>query len=324
MTVTMANEKSNPSVRVLVGTWRDGLHVVSGEARHQELAGQSVRSLASDGRGGAIAIVGGHSLCRRTEDGEWRTVISGDFDLACAVAVGNDIYVGTDDARMLRVDPEGKTGQLSGFDSVEGRQSWFAGSAVIDGRVVGPPLGIRSIAATCDGRTLLANVHVGGIPRSIDGGVTWRPTIDIESDVHEVRAHPTRPDIVIAAAAIGLYISRDAGESWSVEREGLHTTYCSAVAFSGNDMLVSASTDHFADEGAVYRRSIDGNGPLVSLGAGFPIRIGGIADTGCIASCASIIAVADKSGHLYVSVDAGTAWSLFADGLPAPSSLLIV
>lgn len=77
----------------------------------------------------------------------------------------------------------------------------------------------------------------GGIPRSIDGGVTWRPTIDIESDVHEVRAHPTRPDIVIAAAAIGLYISRDAGESWSVEREGLHTTYCSAVAFSGNDML---------------------------------------------------------------------------------------
>ncbi|HIF34888.1 MAG TPA: hypothetical protein EYG57_12310 [Planctomycetes bacterium] len=110
--------------------------------------------------------------------------------------------------------------------------------------------------------------------------MTWRPTIDIESDVHEVRAHPTRPDIVIAAAAIGLYISRDAGESWSVEREGLHTTYCSAVAFSGNDMLVSASMDHFADEGAVYRRSIDGNARWYRLvpdsrhgSVGLPIRV---------------------------------------------------
>ena len=58
--------------------------------------------------------------------------------------------------------------------------------------------------------------------RSTDGGATWHPTIDIHSDVHEVCAHPTHPSIVIAAAAIGLCISRDGGATWAVERGGLH------------------------------------------------------------------------------------------------------
>ena len=71
------------------------------------------------------------------------------------------------------------------------------------------------MAATCDGAVLLVNVHVGGVPRSTDSGLTWRPPIDINSDVHQVCAHPTRPDIVIAAA--GLCISRDAGATWTIE-----------------------------------------------------------------------------------------------------------
>ena len=228
--------------------------------RHQELAGQPVRALAPDGHGGALAIVDGHSLCRRTVDGEWSTIATSEFRLACSVAVGDVIYVGTDDARLLRVSANGKVDQLGGFDAVAGRDRWYAGSALINGQLVGPPLGIRSITATSDGTVLLANVHVGGIPRSTDGGVTWQPTIDVDSDVHEVCAHPIHPGIVIAAAAIGLCISRDSGATWTVEQEGLHASYCSAVAFSGNDILVSASADHFATQGAVYRRPIDEHG----------------------------------------------------------------
>ena len=37
-----------------------------------------------------------------------------------------------------------------------------------------------------------------------NGGVTWRPSINVDSDVHEVRAHPRRPGVVMAAAAVGL------------------------------------------------------------------------------------------------------------------------
>jgi len=309
---------------VLVATWRDGLFVVAGETIDQEFRNQSVRALASDGRGGALAIVDGRSLRRRAPDGTWGTIATTELDLACCVAVGNVIYVGSDDARVLRVDANGDVEQLRGFDAVAGRETWYAGSALINGQRVGPPLGIRSITATADGAVLLANVHVGGIPRSTDGGATWQPTIAIDSDVHEVRAHPNHPGVVMAAAAIGLCTSRDGGMTWIIRQEGLHASYCSAVAFAGDDVLVSASVDHFAEQGAIYRRSIDGDGPLVAIAGGLPEWIDGIADTRCIATHGSAAALADRKGNLYISADTCRSWSRQADGLPVPSSVLIV
>src|SRR5689334_20003742 len=233
-----------PMSSILVATWGNGLFSVTGKKVRQELAGQSVRSLVADGDGKVLAIVGGHSLCRRSSDGEWTEMAKSEFDLSCCVPIGNIVFVGTDDARILRVSPEGAQQRLTGFDAVEGRDKWYAGSAIIDGKRMGPPLGIRSMAATCDG-VLLANVHVGGIPRSTDSGLTWQPTIDIDSDVHQVCAHPTRPQIVIAASAVGLCMSRDAGTTWTIEQQGLHALHCSAVAFGRNDIFVSASTDPF-------------------------------------------------------------------------------
>jgi hypothetical protein len=306
---------------VLAATWRDGLFVVTDETLHQELAAQPVRGLAPDPYGGVLAIVNGTSLCRRAYDGKWSTIATSQSELACCMTVGDSIFVGTDDAHVLRVSASGKLEPLGGFDAVAGRATWYAGSALINGQLVGPPLGIRSMAATSDGSVLLANVHVGGIPRSVDGGVTWQPTIDVDSDVHQVCAHPTRPDIVIAASAIGLCISRDGGATWTVKREGLHASYCSAAAFSGDDILVAASADHFAAQGAIYRTPIDGHGELLPLGAGLPRWINGIADTGCIATHASGIAVADRAGNLYTSIDAGRTWSSRANCFPGPSSI---
>ena len=203
---------------VLVATWSDGVFVIDGDARTHELAGQCVRGLAPDARGGALAIVDGHTLRRRTAAGTWSTLATGEA-LSCCVAVGDAIYVGTDGARVLRLAADGTLAPLRGFDTVAGREQWYAGQAVIDGKVMGPPLGVRSIDATADG-VLLANVHVGGIPRSTDGGATWHPTIDVENDVHEVRGHPRRPAIVAAAAAVGLCLSRDGARTWVVERRG--------------------------------------------------------------------------------------------------------
>jgi hypothetical protein len=307
-----------------VATWGDGVFVVSGETRDQELGTQSVRALAPDGQGGALAIVDGRSLRRRAPDGVWSTIATTAIDLACCVAIGDVIYVGTDDARVLRLDADGELEPLRGFDAVAGRETWYAGSAVINGQRMGPPLGIRSITATPDGAVLLANVHVGGIPRSTDGGVTWQPTIDVDSDVHEVRAHPNRPGVVMAASAIGLCASCDGGVTWDVEREGLHASYCSAVAFAGDDVLVSASVDHFAAQGAVYRRRVDGHDSLVGVGSGLPAWTDGIIDTGCIAARNPAVALVDRKGNLYFSADAGRSWSRRADGLPPPSSVLVV
>ena len=241
------------------------------------------------------------------------------------MTVGKGIYVGTDDdARMLNLSVDGELTRLPGFDTVEGRDTWYAGSAVVNGQIVGPPLGVRLMSATSDGTVVLANVHVGGIQRSTDGGVTWRPTIEVDSDVHEVRAHPSQPRIVIAASAIGLFISRDGGITWSVEQEGMHATYCTAVAFSGDIIFVAASQDHFAARGAVYRRPLDAQAPFVPVGAGLPRWTDGIVDTGCIAARDSELAIADKGGNLYICAGAEWAWSRCPDIIPAPSILLIV
>jgi len=312
-----------PTSSILVATWGDGLFSVTEKRVRQEIAEQSVRSLVADGDGRVLAIVGGHSLCRRSPDGEWTELARSEFDLSCCVPMGNVVFVGTDDARILRVGPDGAQQRLTGFDAVAGRDKWYAGSAIIDGKRVGPPLGIRSMTATCDGAVLLANVHVGGVPRSTDAGLTWHPTIDIDSDVHQVCAHPSRPDIVIAAAAVGLCVSRDAGMTWTIEQQGLHALHCSAVAFGRNDIFVSASTDPFAAQGAVYRRPIDGKGPLQPLGGGMPQWTEGKADTDCIATRDSMAAVIDRSGRLYVSHDDGASWAYPWDRLPVPSGLHI-
>jgi hypothetical protein len=310
---------------ILVATWGDGLFAVTGDERTQEIANQPVRGLAPDGRSGALAIVGGHSLRRRAPTGEWAAIATSDFELSCCMAVRDTIYVGTGDARMLRLSKgSGVLEPIDGFDSVAGRDAWYAGSAIVNGQRVGPPLGIRSVAANSNGSILFANVHVGGIPRSMDGGRTWQPTIDISSDVHEVRAHQANPDIVVAAAAVGLCISRDSGATWIIEQEGLHALHCSAVAFSGDDIFISAQADPFAPEGRIYRRPINPDGSLVAVeGGGMPAWTEGIADTGCISTKGSSIAVADSAGNLYGSDDFGRAWSFRSAGLPTPSGVLI-
>jgi hypothetical protein len=309
---------------VLVATWRDGLIAITGVNSKHELQGHAVRSLASDGKGGALAVVDGRMLHQRNASGAWRTLAVSESELSCSVTASGKIYVGTDDAEILRLDASGNFERLPGFAAVPGRETWYAGTALIDGKVLGPPLGIRSMTATCNGAVLLANVHVGGIPRSTDGGATWHPTIDIEEDVHEVRAHDTRPDVVAAAAATGLCISRDGGKTWTVEREGLHAPYCSAVAFAGTDVLVAASEDPFSAQGGIYRRPLDGSGPLLPVGGGLPKWLDRGVDTAGIATHASTLALADRGGNLYLSEDTGRTWSRIADQLPTPSSVLIV
>src|SRR5262249_15285877 len=163
-----------PTPSILAATWDNGLFSVTGKMVHQELADQSVRSLVADGYGRVLAIVGGHALCRRSSDGEWTAIAKSEFQLSCCAAIQNVVFVGTDEAQIMRLDPDCAQQCLTGFDAVQGRDRWHARAVIIDGKLMGPPLGIRSMAATCDVAVLLANVHVGGLPRSTDAGLTWR------------------------------------------------------------------------------------------------------------------------------------------------------
>jgi hypothetical protein len=307
---------------VLVATWQDGVFAVQQQGRAHELAGRAVRGLTTDGQRGALAIVDGHTLQRRSHEGVWSTLATCDCELSCCVASNGDVYVGTEDARVLRLGASNELSPLDAFERTAGRETWTAGQALVNGQLLGPPLGVRSITATPAG-VLLANVHVGGIPRSTDAGASWHPTIAVETDVHEVRAHPRRADIAVAAAAVGLCTSSDGGSTWFVQRDGLHASYCSAVAFVGDDVWVAASDGHFAPRGRIYRRSLQHGSPLSAV-VGLPEWTHGIVDTHCIAVSDAHVACADARGNVYVSPDGGLTWSTWAHELPPPSSVHIV
>jgi hypothetical protein len=199
---------------------------------------------------------------------------------------------------------------VPGFDEVEGRDTWHA----VGSRT---PY-VRSITSTADG-TLLASVHVGGIPRSANGGKTWKPTIDVEADVHQVQAHPTDPKLVAAAAAVGYAESADAGATWSVHNDGLHATYLRATAFVRSGVLVSASDGPRGTQSAVYRRPTE-TGTFERCRDGLPEWFAGNIDTGCLAAGwhgggTSIVAAADTDGTVYRSNDDGASWHAATSGL---------
>src|SRR4029453_14776189 len=78
---------------------------------------------------------------------------------------------------LARVFKDKRFEPIEGFQTIAGRDDWHA--------VGSRKPYVRSLTATA-GDVLLANVHVGGIPRSTDGGATWEPTIDVDADVHQV------------------------------------------------------------------------------------------------------------------------------------------
>ena len=311
-------------VSVLVSSWRAGLFEFSETGRRHEMKGRCVDCLASDGRSGVLAVVDGTSLLRRPREGAWAELAHSSTRVESCLAANGFTYAGTDGAHLLRVGDGGVIERVDAFDAVSGRDEWFAGSAVVDGEVVGPPLGVRSMAGSTDGDLVFAGVHVGGIVRSEDGGASWHPTIDINWDVHEVVVHPEDPSLVIAACAVGLAVSLDGGVTWELEMPTSDETYCSAAAFSGEDLLVSVSANHFAPHGSVFRRAIRSPEPLSPVGGGLPYRLNGIVDTRCIAAKDSHVIVVDGGGDLYSSDDSGRRWKRVARGIPSPSGALIV
>ena len=216
---------------VLVAT-SDGYHIFTSSGKHlTALEGRALCALAPGPDDTWIAIVDRREVWQHAADGTWSALAAADVDLSSLVTVAGVVFAGTYAAQLLRLE-NGHLVPVESFDRIANRDEWHQ---------VGPALNVRSMTATCDEQVLLANVHVGGIQRSTDLGESWEPTIEVDHDVHEVRAHPTHPNVVMAAAAVGLCVSDDAGATWSVVTDGLPLTYARAVAFIDDDVLLSIS-----------------------------------------------------------------------------------
>lgn len=299
---------------VLVGTVAGVTVVDDGASPHVELDGV-VTALAADPCGGCWGVLDRRALIRRAEDGTWSGVpVEVDGLITAVHPAGFGAWLGTADARLWAVSG-GESAPVAGFDAVAGRDGWHA----VGSRV---PY-VRSVSATAGEGAVFSSVHVGGIPRSANGGATWAPTVDVDDDVHEVRAHPVDPALVMAAAAVGLLESRDGGVSWGApSTSGLHATYLRALCFPAGAVIVAASDGPFGSRVALYRRELDG-GDFERCTAGLPEWLPAIVDTGTLAAQGSRVA-AGTADRVLASDDAGRQWRLVAEDLPEVTAVAVL
>lgn len=256
---------------------------------------------------GDLVISAGEGLWRRSSSG-WNRLAAG-RGLLCALDTAGGALVGTAAAHLLRLDGDHLV-PVDGFEQVPGRATWHTPWG-------GPP-DTRSLAVTGDG-VLLANVHVGGIARSDDDGRTWSPTIDVDADVHQVLGVPGRAGLALAAAAVGLARSADAGRTWSIDADGLHASYCRAVAVAGDTVLVSASEGPRGARSAIYRTGLDGGGFERCTD-----WLDGNIDTFCLVARGPTVVYGTSGGRVLRSDDAGGTWTTILEGRAPVTSVALV
>lgn len=295
--------------RILAGT-NSGLLDVTGDAR--ELEGQPVTAIAAED--GVLWALATDDTLWRARDGTWQQrgkVLN--VRARCLLPDGDGVLVGTSEARLLQLEGN-ELRAIDAFDAAPGRSTWHTPWG-------GPP-DTRSLSRGADG-TVYANVHVGGILRARPGWASWEPTIEVDADVHQVLADPVRPGVVFAACAYGLATSVDGGDTWRIEDEGLHGSYCRALAIAGDTIVVTASTGPFTRRAAVYRRPLDGAGAFERCTEGLPEWFGANVDTYCLAARDDLVALAAEDRSVYRSDDGGRTWDRIAQDLPPVHALLV-
>jgi hypothetical protein len=279
--------------------------LVATEDGVQGLEGRDVKALAVDGAT-TWAIVDAREVWRRVDD--WSLAASWDgLPLTCLAASAEDVIVGTAEAHVLRLN--GRTLVLDeSFDHLPERASWYTPWG-------GPP-DTRSIAADAD--RVFVNIHVGGVARS-DGRGPWRSLVDIDVDVHQIAVAPDG-SLLAATGAAGFGRSTDGGTSWRWDSEGLHGSYCRAVAVAGDEVLLSASTGPFGSQGAVYRRRLGGTGDWQRVTE----LVKGNINTFWLAAAGDWAAYLTQEGELWVSDDAGSTWDHVSDLTATPRAVALL
>jgi len=221
--------------------------------------------------------------------------------LNCVLPIGETVWVGASSARLYRIEG-GDLTEDPGFADAPGRADWYTPWG-------GPP-DVRSMAVDKAG-TLFVNVHVGGIVRCDDTGPS--PTLDKDSDVHQVIADQIAEGRVLAACARGFAQSTD-GRVFTYRDEGLHAPYCRAVALIGDTVLISASTGPRSNRARLYRSDLT-IGPFEHCRKGLPEWFDDNLDTHCL----TVLDESVFAGHgdtVWKSDDLGESWDEIASGLP--------
>jgi photosystem II stability/assembly factor-like uncharacterized protein len=265
-----------------------------------------------------VVVVDGGDILLLSSDGE-RRLPSGIAEPVESVLItaGNPValLLGTEGARLYHfTEADGQAQPVTAFDQLPCRDGWYTPWG-------GPPA-VRSLAATTDG-WVYADIHVGSIMRSSDGGETWEPvTPTLNEDVHQVATCPAAPDRVYANTARAVYISEDRGSSWLPRARDLDERYGRAIAVHPSipDCILATVSDgpHGDDVHGQLYVSHDAGRNWRHLKNGFPASTRLNINTFQVTFSAEGTAWAAVGNSLYRGLDDATRWELFWE---APSEI---
>lgn len=267
----------------------DGLHHGSRPAEH--LTGRTVTAVAAADPHTAWALVDGTDVVRVAGDAAEEVGRLTDGRGLCLHLHRGTLFVGGADARLWRLDG-GDLVRVAAFDDAPTRPEWSTPWG-------GPP-DVFSMAS--HGGDLYVSVHVGGILHSDDDGRSWRATIDLHDDVHQVVVDHDGT-VWAATGRRGLARSADKGRTWQYLSAGLHATYLLSVAVTDVGVLVGAQSGHAGADTAVYLFDCDRFEPVTGL----PVPLSGVSPGHLAASGATAALVADD-GTVHLSHDGGRTW----------------
>jgi hypothetical protein len=190
--------------------------------------------------GGDLLVATHHGLVRRTASGDWFLVGETQHDLmgfrAHATEKGVLYGSGHPDLRSGLPNPLGL------ITSRDGGVTWQSTS--LTGQADFHALSVQQ----SDGNVLVGfNVSTGyGLLRSLDGGATWSPLpsdpLNAAGSVLSVDVHPTDADRILAATPAGLFVTRDAGQTWSLRAfEGRYVTAVRYAPGAGDRVFAYAA-----------------------------------------------------------------------------------
>ena len=260
----------------------------------------------SEGNRYTVIVLKGGDLVLQSGD-TTQTVATGIGDPIESLLILNEnplhLLVGTEGPHLYRVEG-GKVERVESFEQLDCRENWYT--------PWGGPAALRCLDRTADG-WVYADIHVGSIMRSPDGGASWEPvTPDLHDDVHQVATSPQINGRVYANTAHAVYISDDRGASWQHRSEGFPYRYGRAIAVHPQDsdcILATVSKGPHDDaQGRLYR-SEDAGQTWEHVTHGFPESAPGNIDTFHVAFSQNGEAWAILGQTLYRSTDKGCSWS---------------
>jgi len=339
------------SVTVVVGTSKGGFVYRSQDRRTWSIEGPlfkgwKVTAVGRDLEGGwllATASVVYGAAIQRSKDGvAWRQVEKGPRyseasgfkmnQIWTFARAGEVLFAGVDEAGLFASRDGGESWSLvEGLTSHPTRSRWFPGNGGLCAHVV--------LSDPEDPRRLWCGISAVGVFRSEDGGESWQPKNrgvpliledaedkEIGYCVHGLAQDPGDPASIWRQDHVGVFRTRDGGDSWERIEKGLPSGFGFPIAIDRRTkslFVVPMEADQYrfaAGEKLRVFRSRDEGDSWEPLGRGLPSEH---AFTGVLRSALAAdsldpcgLYLGTTSGTVHASADGGESWRALPGLLP--------